>query len=270
MSDYDQAALRGALSTFYLSQRDGDYATANEGLTVVQYWNDEPDEQVASLIKNTRQKSEALDFRHVLFNEQEARNFLNDRFGPRSLSAFDKSFHQAQKSDIFRYHYLLAEGGVWIDADMTICGDLTKISKKGACAFSYKNKSTGRLSNRMIWSPPGVELMKFIVNCVLENMEDESLLQKCKEERDILSLSGPKIVNYSFMEFFEDPNAPSLSRLNLFLVDEVLFSSVFVSAKNFLGEELHYKKTNRSWQNWASEVPGSPISLHLEKIKFFD
>lgn len=270
MSDYDQAALREALSTFYLSQRNGDYAAANEGLTVVQYWNDQPDEQVASLIEHTRQKSEAVNFRHVLFDEQEARDFLDDRFGPRSLSAFDKSFHQAQKSDIFRYHYLLAEGGVWIDADMTICGDLTQICKSGACAFSYKNKSTGRLSNRMIWSPPGAELMKFVVNRVLENMEDESLLQKCQEERDILSLSGPKIVNSAFMRFFEDPDAPAFSRSNLFLVDEALFSNVFISAKNFLGEELHYKKTNRSWQTWASEVPGSPISLHLEKIKFFD
>ena len=267
MSDVDQEALRAALKEFYFSQNDIDYTSAKKGLTVVQYWNDEPDEQVALIIENTRREAESYNFRHLLFDEPAARSFLSDRFGLRSVSAFDRSFHQAQKSDIFRYHYLLSEGGIWVDADITIRGDLTEICKTGTAAISYKNKTTGRLSNRIMWSSSGTKFMKLVVDEVLCNMEDVSLLRRCATQRDILSLSGPKIINFVFLKMINSNDQYADSENKIFLIDEENFNQIFISGQSFLGEELSYKDTDRSWQKWASEVEGTPISQYLKKNK---
>jgi hypothetical protein len=62
------------------------------------------------------------DFAHVIFDEDQAREFIGKEYDARHLEAYDLCNHPAMKSDLFRLAYLYRHGGVYVDADDTYAG----------------------------------------------------------------------------------------------------------------------------------------------------
>jgi hypothetical protein len=60
---------------------------------------------------------ERFGFAVRVFDENAAREFIKAHLGLRHAKAFDKCYHPSMKSDYFRYSYIFAEGGFYIDAD---------------------------------------------------------------------------------------------------------------------------------------------------------
>lgn len=56
-------------------------------------------------------------YEHKLFDDNDCRSFLLERYGERVVEAFDKLLFGAYKADLWRYAYLYAYGGVYIDID---------------------------------------------------------------------------------------------------------------------------------------------------------
>ena len=53
----------------------------------------------------------------LLFDKQQAGNFINKNLGSKYKRAYDKCYHPAMQSDYFRLCYIFIEGGCYIDVD---------------------------------------------------------------------------------------------------------------------------------------------------------
>lgn len=85
---------------------------------IVQFWDDIsrlPDDVAACI--DTWRAAERQGFERVLFDSDNARQYIADNFGERHLRAYTRCYHPAMQSDYFRLCYIFAEGGCYIDAD---------------------------------------------------------------------------------------------------------------------------------------------------------
>ncbi len=51
------------------------------------------------------------------------RAYIAERYGPREVAAFERCRHPAMRSDYLRMCFVLAEGGLYVDADDVLLGD---------------------------------------------------------------------------------------------------------------------------------------------------
>lgn len=87
-------------------------------LRIVQFWDrlDRLPHDVQECIE-TWTKIEEQGFERLLFDKQQARDFILKKMGLRYLLAFDRCYHPAMQSDYFRLCYIFVNGGCYIDAD---------------------------------------------------------------------------------------------------------------------------------------------------------
>lgn len=91
--------------------------------TIVQFWHDlgelpaDIEECIASWTRWT-----TSGFRHRLFDERSAREFIRGSLDTRHERAFGRCYHPAMQADYFRLCYLLVEGGLYVDADDVCVG----------------------------------------------------------------------------------------------------------------------------------------------------
>jgi len=98
--------------------------TANIPRVIVQFWHDPRD--IPADVCECLESWEPLirqGFRRVLFDDNEARRFIDRRFGSRYVAAFDLCHHPAMRCDYFRLCYMLRHGGFYVDADEVYQGD---------------------------------------------------------------------------------------------------------------------------------------------------
>lgn len=92
--------------------------------TLVQFWHDARD--VPPDVRSCMDSWEPLrdeGFAVHVFADGTAADFVADRFGAREREAFSRCQHPAMRSDYFRLCYVLAEGGLYVDADDVLTGD---------------------------------------------------------------------------------------------------------------------------------------------------
>lgn len=85
---------------------------------LVQFWDnlDRLPSDVGECIETWR-KLEEQGVERLLFDKQQARDFILRKLGLRHLRAYDKCYHPAMQSDYFRLCYIFVEGGCYIDVD---------------------------------------------------------------------------------------------------------------------------------------------------------
>jgi len=92
--------------------------------TLIQYWHDPldvPDDVRACLSSWDRLGEEGFEFR--MFNDVSAAAYIADVYGAREREAFARCRHPAMRSDYLRMCFVLAEGGLYVDADEVLLGD---------------------------------------------------------------------------------------------------------------------------------------------------
>ncbi|MFD6713689.1 glycosyltransferase [Micromonospora chalcea] len=66
-------------------------------------------------------RDEGFSFR--MFDDASAAAYIEKWYGPRELAAFARCRHPAMRSDYLRLCFVLAEGGLYVDADDVLLGD---------------------------------------------------------------------------------------------------------------------------------------------------
>ncbi|MEW4396954.1 glycosyltransferase family 32 protein [Pseudomonas paraeruginosa] len=92
--------------------------------TLVQYWHDPHDvpEDVRACINSWKRLS-AEGFTFRMFNDVSAAEYITERYGAPEQEAFARCRHPAMRCDYLRMCVLVAEGGLYVDADDVLLGD---------------------------------------------------------------------------------------------------------------------------------------------------
>lgn len=86
--------------------------------TLVRYWHDPdalPDDVGACLGSWSRLRAQGFDFR--MFDDRSGAAYVAANYGSRERAAFKRCRHPAMRSDYLRLCFILAEGGLYVDAD---------------------------------------------------------------------------------------------------------------------------------------------------------
>lgn len=91
--------------------------------TLVRFWHD-PDD-VPSDVRRCMDsweelRDQGLSFR--MLGDASAAEYIAEHYGPRELAAFARCRHPAMRSDYLRLCFLLADGGLYVDADDVLVG----------------------------------------------------------------------------------------------------------------------------------------------------
>jgi hypothetical protein len=92
--------------------------------TLVQYWHDR--DQIPGDVRECLDTWTVLRDQGVLlrmFDDRSARAYIEQQYGRRQVAAFDRCRHPAMRSDYFRMCFVLADGGLYVDADDELRGD---------------------------------------------------------------------------------------------------------------------------------------------------
>jgi mannosyltransferase OCH1-like enzyme len=86
--------------------------------TLVRYWHDPaalPDDVGACLQSWSGLRAQGFEFR--MFDDRSAAAYMVAHYGSRESAAFRRCRHPAMRSDYLRLCFILAEGGLYVDAD---------------------------------------------------------------------------------------------------------------------------------------------------------
>lgn len=127
--DQLRSAFIRALTLRQLDSGLAEYAGISMGSaeiprTLVRYWHDPddlPDDVQACMDSWT--PLGALGFKLHTFCDTSAASYISAKFSPRERAAFAHFRHPAMRSDYFRMCFILAEGGLYVDADDVLNGD---------------------------------------------------------------------------------------------------------------------------------------------------
>jgi mannosyltransferase OCH1-like enzyme len=89
----------------------------------VRFWHDQCD--VPPDVRNCLESWDKLrdkGFAFRIFGDASAAAYIAERYGPREIAAFARCRHPAMRSDYLRMCFVLAEGGLYIDADDVLLG----------------------------------------------------------------------------------------------------------------------------------------------------
>ncbi|WP_171060898.1 glycosyltransferase family 32 protein [Poseidonocella sp. HB161398] len=100
------------------------------------------------------------------FDRPSAIAYLRDRFGEAHLRAFLLANGPAEESDFLRLCLLLAEGGIYADADTLLAGDPETLRGAGAGMVLYR-ESFGAVGNTVMAAAPGHPLLQQAVDMAL-------------------------------------------------------------------------------------------------------
>ena len=123
---------------------------------LIQYWHDPldlPEDVRACLERWERLRDHGFAFRR--FDDVSAATYIATRYGAREREAFARCRHPAMRSDYLRMCFVLADGGLYVDADDVLLGDgWRQIFRNGALKVQplcYDVSAQGMLPAAEIW-----------------------------------------------------------------------------------------------------------------------
>ena len=177
---------------------------------IIQFWHDHNNmpEDVKDCIQ-TWDELEKKGFKKMLFDFNEAQNFIEENFSKTHFEAFQLCHHPAMQCDYFRLCYIYKNGGFYVDTDeiyqgtsidnlfldnslkvQPLCYDLKENKMVSPERFlnnkEYSSKWIFYLNNNPIIAPPFHPIIKI----ALERATD--ILHKNKSEKsEIQETTGP-------------------------------------------------------------------------------
>jgi mannosyltransferase OCH1-like enzyme/predicted Zn-dependent protease len=168
------------------------------------------------------------------FDRRTAAHLLIKHFPPTVLQAFKNCRDVAQKADIFRLAWLLASGGVYVDADDRCLKPLDDLLPEGTNLFLYQ-EDIGTLANDIIAATPS--------NSVIKTALDLAVVAINRGDPEIAWLStGPALITRAFVQ-------TTLAEADEMLPGAVIFDRRRLHQYVAVHCSAGYKHTNRHWLN---------------------
>ena len=171
--------------------------------TLIRYWHDPHDvPNDVCVCLNTWERLSEEGFEIRVFNDISAAAYIADRFGARECEAFARCRHPAMRSDYLRMCALLAEGGLYVDADDVLLGDGWKsIFHNGTLKVQplcYDTPTNGMVPTEEIWRRdlPTIGRIFYVNNNPLASPANHPLLLRaltCATEKLVGEIRFPEI-----------------------------------------------------------------------------
>lgn len=177
--------------------------------TLVRFWHD-PDDVPTDVRRCLDSWNELRDqgFSFRMLDDASAAKYIAERYGRRELAAFARCRHPAMRSDYFRLCFVLADGGLYVDADdvltgpgwrdvfrdgslkvQPLCYDLAAQGMVPASEIRRPDLSTRRrifyVNNNPIAAPPGHPVVRRALARATERLLEKELYP------EIQSTTGP-------------------------------------------------------------------------------
>jgi mannosyltransferase OCH1-like enzyme len=228
---------------------------------IVQFWHDS--EEIPADVRGCLDSWEPLvdhGFERAFFDDRSARLFISRRFGRHYLEAFERCGHAAMRCDFFRMCYLVALGGVYVDADelyqggaweplfrdnllklQPLCYDSATGAMVKADVFARGDISSPEwiyyVNNNPIITPPGHPILRLALA-----RSTRILMDHPTERLEIQSTTGPGNLTTSLVAHAIASEGTGAVRDFALLTD---WDSLSVSQW-----PLSYRNDERNWRLW--------------------
>ncbi len=205
--------------------------------TIMQYWDSAPPPaDVTRLMASWREANP--DYAYRLFNDMSAQAFLAENFPSAVLQAYLRGEYATQKSDIFRLAFLVAQGGIYADADDRCTQPIAAIIPEGASLVAYQDDHM-TLCNNFIAARAGHPVLRAALEGAVRAM--------LRGDRDTVWFStGPALLTRAFTQVLAARGDT---------LDHLAASGIAVLDRRDLARavSIHcaaaYKRTDRHWLN---------------------
>lgn len=201
---------------------------------IVQFWDKDIPGDVEVITRNWANSGH----QYQLFNEMSAHKYILENLGSIYTTVFSRCSHPAMKADFFRLAYLANEGGIYVDADECLFGDIDLYFEQlnissGALVCTYAHERVAN-NNLLICR----RFNQIICKC-LQMAVDNIMMHP---EYPIWRSTGPGILGMAIAW-----------HLRCFGIDETLSSirldrSVWNSTVRKV-DDLSYKSDSRDWRS---------------------
>lgn len=219
---------------------------------IIQYW----DQRIIpnSVADVMRSWSNSPETEYKLFDRRRARSFIMDTFGSEYERAFRMTKNVAEGADFFRLCYLRHHGGIYIDADDRLHGDLNKLLPTGAALVCYRERF-GALANNFIAATPEhpaiVHASKMAADALLARDSDSTW-----------SKTGPGLLTRAVAHYLLTETSTALRERIAILPEYRLRRHVQIHMT------LPHKKTSRHWNREnAKGVNMMPYFSHKAELE---
>lgn len=173
----------------------------------------------------------------VLYDDNDIEEFIKNNFDSRIFNAYKQLAVGAAKADLWRYLILYKNGGVYLDIDSDITGNLDNIvSFFDECIITREN-NPGLFTQWILLSDAGHPIFKYTIDMCIENIEKRSTT-------NIAELTGPNVYSAAVNKYITETVGIS----NVYFCDDKMInnriemSMIFPSCKFFSYDLSPYAK----------------------------
>ena len=142
------------------------------------------------------------DFECILFDDEEAKHYLDTYFDEEIVHCFNILKPQSFKSDVFRYAYLYNRGGIYIDIKYKRINGFT-FHPIIETNHDYFVKERLGIQNCLMISHPGHPVFLYTLNQIKEHCKRKTY---GKQDQDpfvvCLSITGPVLLSHIYFTYF--------------------------------------------------------------------
>lgn len=152
--------------------------------TLLQFWDSDTPEYITKLLHSVESNNPDLDY--VLFDDEQAASYIQEHYGQDMQQIYRSCALPSMRADLFRYFFLLREGGFYIDADFSCSRSLEPLLDKGDSGCLYERKA-GICNGMLYVREPQNPLIDRILQEALSNI-------KSKTSNSVWAVTGPGII----------------------------------------------------------------------------
>ena len=134
------------------------------------------------------------DYRYEFYDDEAINEFLRREFDPNVFEQYKKLTIGAAKADFFRYAILLKKGGVYVDIDSRVAGNLNKWIKPEDVAIISKERNPKTYVQWALLFDKGHPFLQKTIDKVLDNIENN------KFPNNVHRTTGPSVYSEAIRE----------------------------------------------------------------------
>jgi mannosyltransferase OCH1-like enzyme len=124
-------------------------------------------QKIPQKVYNNIQKY-APGYRHIVFDDDECREFLGKHYGQQYVDRFNNLNLGAHKADFFRYCLLYKKGGIYLDIKTELIGPVNEIFTDRTKLYSVLQNDKKGIHQGVLASPPGHPIFLELIEYVLK------------------------------------------------------------------------------------------------------